>query len=83
MLLSVTVAAAFVFSQERCIERCSHKLLTLHEAELDIAGELEHPAVLYKIVVRAHKLVGSGYTELALSGERAEAPVRLTFDEDK
>jgi len=56
----------------------NRELLALHQAGLDVAGELELEAVLQKIVDRARELVGARYGALSLLREEGGIESFLT-----
>jgi nitrate/nitrite-specific signal transduction histidine kinase len=63
--------------QARLVQQ-NRELLALHQAGLDVAGELELEAVLQKIVDRARELVGARYGALSLLREEGGIEAFLT-----
>jgi nitrate/nitrite-specific signal transduction histidine kinase len=77
MLGGIVLVAALWFSgnvferieqMQTSLERQNRELLALHEAGLDIAGELSLEAVLQKVVDNATSLIGARYGALSLPG---------------
>jgi nitrate/nitrite-specific signal transduction histidine kinase len=63
--------------QQRLVQQ-NRELLALHQAGLDIAGELELEVVLQKIVDRARELVGARFGALSLRGDGGDIVAYLT-----
>jgi nitrate/nitrite-specific signal transduction histidine kinase len=77
LLAGVVLLAALWFSgnvferieqMQASLERQNRELLALHEAGLDIAGELGLETVLQKVVDQATSLIGARYGALSLPG---------------
>ena len=62
----VAVIFHFVGQLHKALEKQSSELLALHEAALDIAGELDLDVVLQRVVESARQLVGAQYGALAI-----------------
>ena len=65
LLFSETIFGVIGRLQERLVQQ-NRELLALHQAGLDIAGELGLDAVLQKVVDQARELVGARYGALSL-----------------
>jgi nitrate/nitrite-specific signal transduction histidine kinase len=77
VLAAIVLVAALLFSgtvfgrieqMQTSLERQNRELLALHEAGLDIAGELSLETVLQKVVDLATSLIGARYGALSLPG---------------
>jgi nitrate/nitrite-specific signal transduction histidine kinase len=77
LLFSETVFGRIELMQAR-LEQQNRELLALHEASLDISGELSLDRVLQKVVDRATELIGARYGALSMPAPDGGIEVFLT-----
>lgn len=77
LLFSETVFGRVERMQSR-LARQNRELLALHEAGLDVAGELDLQEVLQKVVDHATDLIGARYGALSLPGPRGGIEAFIT-----
>lgn len=87
LTLGMVLLAALLFSEvvfgiigrlQDALEQQNRELLALHEAGLDVAGELGLEAVLQKIVDAARELVGARYGALSVMREDGHLDALMT-----
>ncbi|MCX6022226.1 MAG: hypothetical protein NTZ05_10945, partial [Chloroflexi bacterium] len=77
LVFSETIFGIFERMQRRLTQQ-NHELLALHDAGLDIAGELGLETVLQKVVENARRLIGSRYGALGLLHDNGSIQTFLT-----
>ena len=77
LLFSETIFGRIERMQNR-VEQQNRELLALHEAGLDVAGELSLELVLQKVVDHARELIGARYGALSVPAETGGIEAFLT-----